>query len=157
MRAFNQSLGRFASFGPVIIRIVLGGLFLLHGIDKFRGGIAGVEGFFASSGVPAAALTAPVTAVVEVVLGTALILGLFTRVSAFVLSLLLVGSIAFVKAEAGILGSSELDLAYLSGLLGLIVLGPGRFSIDEALDADETVIDLRSTNDARPRTPASVG
>ena len=157
MKALNRTLGRYASFGPVMIRVVLGGLFLLHGIDKFRGGLSGVEAFFDSSGVPAAAVAAPVTAVIEVVLGTALILGFFTRASAVILSLLLVGAIFFVKGDAGILGSSELDLAYLAGLLGLIVLGPGRLSVDEALNTDETVIDLRASTDASPRTPVSVG
>ena len=157
MKALNRTLGRYASFGPVMIRVVLGGLFLLHGIDKFRGGLSGVESFFDASGVPVAALSAPVTATIEVVLGSALILGFFTRASAFILSLLLVGAIVFVKADGGILGSSELDLAYLSGLLGLIVLGPGRLSVDEALNTDETVIDLRASSTEAPRrTPASV-
>lgn len=157
MRAFNRSLGRFASFGPVIIRIMLGGLFLLHGIDKFRGGLSGVEAFFDSSGVPAAALTAPLTAVAEVVLGIALILGLFTRLAAAALSLIMIGAIVWVKADGGILGSAELDLAYLGGLLGLVLLGPGRLSVDEALHTDETVIDLRASNQEAAATPIGVG
>lgn len=157
MKALNRTLGRYASFGPVMIRVVLGGLFLLHGIDKFQGGISGVESFFASSGVPAAALAAPLTAVAEVVFGIALIIGLYTRISALVLSVVIVGAIIFVKADAGILGSSELDLAYLAGLVGLIVLGPGRLSVDEVLDTDETVIDLRPSTEPSVRTPASVG
>lgn len=157
MKSFNQSLGRYASFGPFVIRVILGGLFLLHGIDKFRGGLSGVEGFFASSGVPAASLTAPATAVAEIVLGVALILGLFTRLAAVGLSLVMIGAIAWVKADGGILGSSELDLAYLAGLLGLVMLGPGRLSVDEFLDTDETVIDLRTNRQASTEPTASVG
>lgn len=157
MRAFNRSLGRYASFGPFVIRVILGGLFLLHGIDKFRGGLSGVETFFASNGVPAASLAAPAAAVGEVVLGVALILGLFTRLAAVGLALLLMGAITWVKADGGILGSSELDLAYLAGLLGLVLLGPGRLSIDEVLDADETVIDLRTNRQAPAATSVGVG
>ncbi len=155
MKAFNRALGKFASFGPLVIRVVLGGLFLLHGIDKFNVGISNVEGFFAENGVPAAALAAPVTAVLEIVLGIALIVGLFTRISALVLSAVLAGAILWVKAP-DILGSSELDLAYISGLVGLALLGPGRFSVDDALDADETVIDLRNSRTEQTPTAVSV-
>lgn len=157
MKALNRSIGRFASFGPVVIRVVLGGLFLLHGIDKFQGGLSGVEMFFADAGVPAAAVTAPLTAIGEVVLGTALILGVFTRLAAAALSLLLLGAIFWVKADGGILGSTELDLAYLAGLVGVILLGPGRFSVDEALDNDGTVIELRAPARNDDRTPVGIG
>lgn len=157
MKSFNQTLGRYASFGPVIIRVFLGGLFLLHGIDKFQGGISGVEDFFASSGVPAAALSAPLTAGLEIVVGLALIIGLFTRLAAAVLALVLMGAIFWVKADGGILGSSELELAYIAGLLSLVLIGPGRLSIDEALNTDETVIDLRPSNQAAAPQSVSVG
>lgn len=156
MKALNKSLGRYASFAPLIIRVILGGLFILHGIDKFDTGISNVEGFFDSSGVPLASLTAPLTAVLEIVLGATLIVGLFTRLSAFVLALIMIGAIIWVKAENGILGSSELDLAYLSGLLALVLLGPGRLSADEAMNTDETVIDLRASNEQTARTTVGV-
>lgn len=156
MKSLNQTLGRFASFGPVIIRVVLGGLFVLHGIDKFQGGLSGVEEFFASNGIPAAGLASTVTPFLEVIAGVALIVGLGTRIAAAALALLLAGAIFWVKADGGILGSAETDLAYMAGLISLIVLGPGRFSVDEAIDADETIIDLRSSNTAPSRQAASV-
>lgn len=155
MKALNASLGRFASFAPLILRVILGGLFVLHGIDKFDTGISNVEGFFDSSGVPLPGLTAPLTAVLEIVLGITLIIGLATRLSAAVLTLILVGAIVWVKAP-DILGSSELDLAYIAGLLALVLLGPGRLSADEAMKTDETVIDLRSSSDASVRTSVGV-
>lgn len=156
MKSLNQSLGRFASFGPVIIRVFLGGLFVLHGIDKFRGGLSGVEEFFAANGVPAAGLASTATPVIEVIAGVALIVGFGTRIAAAVLALLLMGAIFWVKADGGILGSAETDLAYIAGLLGLVVLGPGRLSVDEAIDADETVIDLRSTGSVQTGQTVSV-
>lgn len=156
MRSFNRALGRFASFGPLLTRVVLGALFILHGVDKFRTGLDNVEGFFASNGVPLSGLTAPLTAVLEITLGAAVMLGLFTRLAALVLTALLIGAIIWVKAPT-ILGGSEVDLAYISGLLALVALGPGRFSIDEAINTDDTVIDLRSHSGATPmRAGASV-
>ncbi len=136
MNSLNKSLANFAPYGPTVIRVIIGALFVLHGIDKFSGGISGVEGFFAENGVPAAGLSAPLTAVLEIVLGATLIAGFFTRVSALVLTVVIAGAIVFVKADGGILGSAELDLAYIAGLLGVALLGPGKLSVDEAIKTD---------------------
>lgn len=149
MKNLNQTLGSFASFAPLVLRVVLGGLFLLHGIDKFQTGLGNVEQFFASNGVPAAALSAPLAAVLEVALGIALILGLFTRVSAAALAGLLVVAIVTIKADGGILGSSETDLAYIAGLVALVFLGPGRFALDDTMGTERTVIDLRSASEEK--------
>jgi len=146
VKSLNLALGRFAAFGPFVLRVVLGVLFVLHGIDKFRTGLGNVSDFFAAEGVPLSSITAPATAIAEVVLGAALIAGLFTRVAAAALAVVMAGAIIWVKGSGGILGSSELDLAYLAGLVGLVLLGPGALSADEVLDQDETVIDLRSRN-----------
>lgn len=50
----------------------------------------------------------------------------------------LVGALFFVKLDLGIISSepmpgAELDLALLGGLVALIVLGPGRLSLDQQL------------------------
>ena len=148
MQALNAALARQASLAPIILRLVLGALLLYHGIDKFDTGLTNVEGFFASNDVPAPGLTAPLVAVVEIVVGLALILGIGTRIAAAVQIVILIGAMIFVKLP-DILGSSELDLAYIAGLAAVVLLGPGRFSIDEAMNADETVIDLRSRNEAK--------
>jgi len=122
MKSINRALGRFASYGPLIVRLVLGALFVWHGVDKFDTGMTNVEGFFDSNGVPAASLTAPLVAVIEIVAGLALIVGLFTRVAALVLAGVLVGAIIYVKGFGNPLvsaGGAELDLVYIAGLLGV--------------------------------------
>ena len=129
----GSALTRWSELAPLAIRVVIGGLFVLHGIDKFDTGLANVEGFFASSGVPAAGLSAPLVAVLEIVLGAALVAGIATRLAAIVLAVILVGAVIFVKAEGGIIGSAETDLAYLAGLVALTLIGPGRLSADSAL------------------------
>jgi len=146
MKTLNHTLARGASFAPLIMRVLLGGLFVLHGVDKFRTGLDNVEAFFASNDVPMSGLTATLTPLLEIGLGVALILGLFTRISAIVLTAVLVGAIVWVKGPT-ILGSSELDIAYIAGLIGIALLGPGQFSIDEVLDTEVNVIDLRSTTE----------
>lgn len=143
--SLNRQLGRFASMGPTITRVILGVLMFWHGIDKFRTGLGNVGNFFASQGVPLAEFSAGLVAVVEVVAGAALVFGIATRLSAVLLSLVLVGALIFVKFEAGLLGASELDLAYLAGLLSLILTGPGTASADGAMNADDSVLDVRAT------------
>lgn len=146
MSGINSALGRFASFAPTILRVVLGALILYHGIDKFRGGgIAGVEEFFRATGVPAPALTAPLTAIIEVVAGAALIVGAFTRLASAAMIVVLIGALIFVKLEGDVLGGgSEVDFAYLAGLFALLLLGPGAVSVDGMINQDDTVIDVRS-------------
>lgn len=110
MTKINQLLNKFdklSSVAPLVLRVTLGVLLLLNGLDKFSGGISGVEAFFASEGVPFPALTAPLAAVLEVGIGSALILGIFTRLSAIVMTGFFAIAIATVKAEGGILGSAR--------------------------------------------------
>jgi len=118
-----------------VLRIVIGGLFIWHGIDKFDVGISMIEEMFTMWGVAAPGLTAPLTAVVEIVAGIMLVVGLGTRVAAMALSVVMIGALIYVKQDLGIISSqpmpgAELDLALLAGLVAVIVLGPGRLSLD---------------------------
>lgn len=138
MQHICSTLNRFRPAAPLVLRVVLGGLFVWHGIDKFDAGISMVEGMFRSWGVPAPSLTAPLAALIEIVAGAALILGVMTRASAMLLSLVMVGAIVYVKADLGIISSepmpgAELDLALLAGLVSLMVTGPGLASLDERI------------------------
>jgi putative oxidoreductase len=148
MQSMNAALARQAFLAPLILRLVLGALLLYHGIDKFDAGISNVEGFFASNDVPAAGFTAPLVAVIEIVVGLALLLGIGTRIAAAIQIVVLVGALAFVKLPT-VLNGGELDLAYIAGLAAIMLLGPGRMSVDEAMDTDETAIDLRKRAESR--------
>lgn len=137
----TMDLGR--PFSLLVVRIILGGLFVYHGIDKFDAGISMVEGMFRSWGVPAPGLTAPLVAVIEIAGGLALVAGIGTRLAAMVLGVVMLGAIGFVKADLGIISSgpmpgAELDLAYLAGLVTLVAFGPGRLSADAMIGLDGT-------------------
>lgn len=133
---------------PVVLRVVLGGLFVWHGIDKFDTGIDMVEEGFRMLGVPAPALAAPVVAVTEIVAGVALIVGLLTRLAAAALGVILIGALIWAKDiltdnGTGVLSGTpmpgyELDLAYLAGLVALVFIGPGPWSIDASLGLEPT-------------------
>ncbi len=150
MHKVCSALNRFRPAAPLVLRVVIGALFIWHGIDKLDGGIDMVEGGFSSWGVPAPALTAPLTAAIELIAGVALVLGIGTRIAAMLLSIVMIGALIYVKQDLGVISSApmppgaELDLALLAGLVALIVIGPGRVSIDEQVGLEPT-----STTDGR--------
>lgn len=139
MNEINTRLATLNRLAPIVLRLAVGGIMAYHGFDKFRGGIGGVEEFFGMAGVPAPELVAPLVAALELAAGAALILGVATRISAAILAVVLVGAIAFVKAEVGIIATSgnmpglELDLALLAGLIALVLLGPGQAAVDRVI------------------------
>lgn len=131
-------LDRFGAIAPLVIRVILGILFIYHGFDKFDTGLENVAGAFRSWGVPVAGLAARAFAVFEVVGGVALIVGLATRFVAVLFAIVLIGALLYVKRDLGVLSAepmpgAELDLAYLAYLAGLVLLGPGWLSIDERI------------------------
>jgi len=135
MHQICSTLNRGRPAAPLVLRIVIGGLFIWHGIDKFDVGISMIDEMFTMWGVPAPGLTAPLTAVVEIVAGIMLVVGLGTRVAAMALSVVMIGALIYVKQDLGIISGqpmpgAELDLARLAGLVAVIVLGPGRLSLD---------------------------
>ena len=69
------------NWGLVILRVVVGLVFALHGFQKLTEmGISGVAGFFGSIGIPAAMLMAVIVTFVELLGGIALIVGVGTPV-----------------------------------------------------------------------------
>lgn len=135
----------------LVVRLILGYLLIRHGLDKFDAGLGNVGDQFDIWGVPLPDLSAGFTAVVEVVGGIGLVLGVGTRYVALLMTAVLIGAIFFVKADIGVLGGSETDLAYIAGLLSLAVSGPGRWALDdqlglEAASSDDPVLPRRTVD-----------
>jgi len=78
----------------LIGRILLAAIFVISGITKFYA-LGATAGYIASKGLPVAWLLAPVTAIVEVVLGLAIIAGFKTRWAAAALALFSLLTILF--------------------------------------------------------------
>src|SRR5687767_3150851 len=101
--------------GALILRVTLGALFFIHGLVKFQGGIENIVGWFESIGLPG--FMAYGVALVELIGGIALIIGLGTRLFSALFALLMVGATLKVKLSVGLLGNGqmagyELDLAF---------------------------------------------
>ncbi|AZB41605.1 DoxX family protein [Bacillus sp. FJAT-42376] len=117
--------------GTFIIRIVLGITFILHGYMKFSGGIGQTAGFFESLGIPG--FMAYAVAVIELVGGILVLIGLGTRVVSVLMAIVMLGAIFTVGLKKGFIGGFELDTALLAMALSLVFTGAGMYSAEGAL------------------------
>ena len=123
--------------GILIARLVLGVIFLAHGLQKFNSwGYEGTKAGFEGMGVPAPAVSAFVATWIEILGGLALILGVLVPVFGVLLFLLMLGAFFIVHVENGIYvgdGGFELVAALGAGALLLAAVGAGAFSVDRFL------------------------
>ncbi len=121
----------------LIFRAVLGIIFVAHGVDKvFFTGPAATAQVFAQWGIPQAQMSAWVCALVEMVAGSLLVVGLLSTAAAGVLALLAGLAGYFVHLGNGLFaaeGGVEYPLVLVVALLMIVVFGPGRASLDGVL------------------------
>lgn len=120
-----------------ILRVVTGIIMFMHGWQKvFQYGFAGVTQGFAGMGVPMPGIMGPFIALLELIGGIALIIGLLTPVFAALLAADMVGAILLVHLKNGFFMQEqgyEFTLALLGACLALMLAGAGRYSVDGEL------------------------
>ncbi|HET6517919.1 MAG TPA: DoxX family protein [Nitrosopumilaceae archaeon] len=109
------------------LRAAVGVIFIAHGTGKFGPGFVGF--LTGPLGLPAE-MQIPI-ALAETVPGILLIVGVLTRISAALLSIIMLGAIFYVKKASNLTGDGgfEIDLMLLAACVVIIVAGPGRVSI----------------------------
>jgi putative oxidoreductase len=120
--------------GKLILRVMIGGLLLLHGIAKMQTGVDWLSGMLASSGLPAFLRYG--VYVGEVIAPILLVIGLFSRPAGLVVAInMLVAlllarrdDIFMIEPRGGGL-SIELELLYLLGGVAVWCLGSGRYAV----------------------------
>ena len=126
-----------APSSTILIRLLVGGVFLSEGIQKFLFPDSLGAGRFMKIGIPDPALMAPFVGVVEIVFGLLVIAGFLTRLSA--VPLLCVISTAIVTTKFPMLSRSgfwamaheaRTDYCMFLGLLYLVISGGGALSAD---------------------------
>jgi putative oxidoreductase len=137
----------------VLIRILVGGVFLAEGIQKFLFPGELGAGRFAKIGIPWPHLTGPFVGTVDTLCGALLIAGLLTRVAAAILLVNI--SVAILSTKLPILlghgfgpftlprlsrygfwsmlHEARTDFSMVLGLLFLLFVGGGRWSLDARL------------------------
>jgi len=124
------------SFGLLVLRLVVGGIFAAHGAQKvFEYTIPGTIGSFSGMGIPLPEIAAPLVAFLELIGGILLALGLFTRPVGILLAVDMVVALVAVPLPAGLwVGEGGYEFVAVLGVaaLALAFTGAGRFSLDGA-------------------------
>jgi putative oxidoreductase len=142
--------------GPavILIRLLVGCVFVSEGIQKFVYPDAVGAGRFAKIGIPAPEFTGPFVGVVEIAFGTLILFGLFTRLATVPLLINMAVAILSTKVPIllghgfgpfatpkalqygglwGMLHEARTDFSMVLGLLFLLAVGAGRWSLDAKL------------------------
>lgn len=120
----------------LIIRLVIGAVFLYHGITKLMMPAAGMMEFVggAATNVGLNFLSNEtwfwIVAIAETVGGAMIVLGLATRFAAIVLAIVMLFAI---NTKGWTIQASELDMVLLGILISLIISGSKRYSLDHLM------------------------
>jgi putative oxidoreductase len=121
----------------LLVRILVGWVFVSEGIQKFVFPVQLGVGRFEKIGIPFAHFMAPFVGSVEIVCGSLLLVGLFTRVAVVPLLGVILVAIATTKlpmiAKTGMwsmLHEARADFSMLLGLVFLLITGAGTLSLD---------------------------
>ena len=125
-------------YGLLILRIVVGVIFVGHGSQKLfawfgGGGPDGTAQFFASIGYRRPRLMAIVAGLAEFVGGLLLATGLLTPLASLLIATVMLNAIVTVVYPKGFLGGYEFEFTLLTVVVALAATGPGRISLDHAI------------------------
>ncbi len=132
--------------GRLIARLVIGGLFIGHGTQKWFGwfggpGRDGTEGMMEKLEMRPAKANAHLVAGTETVGGAMIATGALTPVAASGLIAAMVTAmrkVHFANGPWNSNGGYEFNLVLIAALVALVDGGPGRISVDRALGIEET-------------------
>ncbi|TAM58820.1 DoxX family protein [bacterium] len=128
-------------FALLVIRIVVGVLFVLHGLQKLFGsaqsgaGIPGTAAFFESVGIRPGRPFAVLAGLAEFLGGGLVLAGLLSPIGPIVLIGVMITAIAAVHLKNGLWiarGGLEYNLVLIAVCVALISAGPGSASVDAA-------------------------
>lgn len=122
----------------LLARVALGVILFAHGWQKFfTNGIDATAQGFESMGIPAATAAAVFAAVVELVGGALIVIGLLSRTVAVLVVVDMAGAFWFAHSDAGTIfvgeGGYELVLALAAGAALVGAVAGGRYSLDGVL------------------------
>lgn len=124
----------------ILIRLMVGAVFLSEGIQKFLFPNTLGAGRFAKIGLPSPEFLGGFVGSFEIVCGALILLGLLTRFASIPLIIIMLVAIATTKAEVladkgfwEMLHGSRTDWAMLLGSIFLLIKGSGFLSLDKKL------------------------
>ena len=136
----NLMLRTTAPRATILVRLLVGAVFLSEGIQKFLFPATLGVGRFIKIGIPAPQFFAPFVGIVEILCGTLLIIGLFTRLTT--IPLIIDISVAIITTKIPMLSAAgfwsmaheaRTDYCMLLGLVFLLLVGSGPFALDRRI------------------------
>ncbi|WP_066390293.1 DoxX family protein [Neobacillus mesonae] len=129
------------NLGLLIIRLVIGVLFIGHGAQKLFGwfggyGLKGTGGWFESIGMKPGVTIALFAGLAELIGGILFVLGLLTPLAGIMIAGTMVMAIVKVHAANGLWATSngyEYNLTLLAVAIGIALIGPGQYALDAFL------------------------
>jgi uncharacterized membrane protein YphA (DoxX/SURF4 family) len=143
MNLIHRIVHTDAPRATVLVRLLVGLVFLSEGIQKFLFPQALGIGRFLKIGIPAPQFFAPFVGVVEIVGGLMLVIGLLTRLAS--IALLVDITVAILTTKIPMLSKSgfwataheaRTDFCMFLGTIFLIIVGSGISSVDKQLDRE---------------------
>jgi putative oxidoreductase len=120
-------------YGLLLIRVALGIVMIAHGAQKlFTFGYPGVVGGFTQMGMPMPGISAALIIAAELGGGILMLAGLFTRFAGAAFAFAMTVAALKVHLAAGFFMPNGYEFTMMLGAaaLGIVLTGPGRFSID---------------------------
>lgn len=128
------------SKSTIIVRLMVGAVFLSEGIQKFLFPAIRGAGRFEKIGLPSPEFLGAFVGIFEMVCGAMILLGLFTRLASIPTLVIILVAMATTKTEVlanegfwAMMHASRTDWAMLLGSLFLIIKGSGNWSLDKFL------------------------
>jgi putative oxidoreductase len=129
------------SLAALVLRLVVGVVFLAAGAEKVLRGPDYAAGYFESLGVIWPTITGPLVSWLELLTGAALIVGLLTVLSAVYLASEMLIVVLFIRLPEAALAPSitdaivavRLEATLAAGATAIALIGPGRVSLDALL------------------------
>ena len=142
MNFFGKLLRTNVPSAVLVVRFLVGGVFLLEGMKKFLFVEQWGAGRFARIGIPSPQILGPFVGTVEIVCGLLLLAGLLTRIA----SIFLIVDISVATASTKIPiflksgfwpteAEARTDYSMLMGLVFLLIVGAGTWSLDARLSS----------------------
>lgn len=122
----------------ILIRLIVGVVFLSEGIQKFLFPLIRGAGRFEKIGLPYPDFLGSFVGTFEILCGALILIGLFTRLASIPTLIIMIIAIVITKMEIfasngfwQMMHASRTDWAMLLGSLFLIINGGGKWSIDK--------------------------
>lgn len=137
---FKKILTTDHSKTTILIRLILGTVFLSEGIQKFLFADKLGAGRFEKIGLPFPEFLGPFVGTFEIICGLLVLFGLLTRLATIPLIITMLVAIAATKAEVlandgfwEMMHGSRTDWAMLLGSIFLLIKGGGKWSVDNQI------------------------